>query len=150
GVDRGALDAALDANFPHGGWCPRGRLAEDGPIDLRYQLAETKSAQYAVRTECNVVESDATLILHRGPLRGGTLLTEQLAQRHGKPLLVVDLERPFDVQTARRFVSDHGVGVLNLAGPRESSSPGISASAAEFVARLLAAEPLASDGSQRS
>ena len=149
GVDRGALDAAIDSHFPHGGWCPRGRLAEDGPIDRRYQLAETESAQYAVRTERNVVDSDATLILAAGVLSGGTLLTQQLAQQHDKPLLVVDLKLPLDVQQVRQFVGKHDVRVLNVAGPRESSSPGISAQAAEFVARLLTGEPLASDDLQR-
>ncbi|MCH8043271.1 MAG: putative molybdenum carrier protein [Planctomycetes bacterium] len=143
GVDRGALDAAIAAGFPHGGWCPRGRLAEDGPIDRRYQLTETESAQYAVRTERNVLDSDATLILSAGVLSGGTLLTQQLAQQHDKPLLVVDLtvklDGPLDVQEARQFVSIHDVCVLNVAGPRESGSPGISARAAQFVTRLLAA-----------
>ncbi len=149
GVDRGALDAAIAAGFPHGGWCPRGRLAEDGPIDRRYQLTETESAQYAVRTERNVLDSDATLILSAGVLSGGTLLTQQLAQQHDKPLLVVDLKLPLDVQQARQFVGEHDVRVLNVAGPRESSSPGISAQAAEFVTRLLTGEPLASDDLQR-
>ena len=149
GVDRGALGAALDAHFPHGGWCPRGRLAEDGPIDRRYELTETESAQYAVRTERNVVDSDATLILCRGPLTGGTLLTRQLAERHDKPLFVVDLELPLDVQAARQFISDHGVRVLNVAGPRESTAPGICARAAQFITRLLDAEPLASEARRR-
>ena len=72
GVDRAALDAALELGIAHGGWCPRGRLAEDGPIADRYGLRETASSDYAVRTEQNVVDSDATLILHRGPLTGGT------------------------------------------------------------------------------
>ena len=149
GVDRGALDAAMEARFPHGGWCPRGRLAEDGPIDRRYALTDTDSAQYAVRTERNVFDSDATLILCRGPLTGGTLLTRQLAERHGKPLLVVDLDLPLDLQEARQFVSEHDLRTLNVAGPRESSSPGICARAAEFVARLLSAQPLASDAFRR-
>ena len=149
GVDRGALDAAIAVGFSHGGWCPCGRLAEDGPIDRHYQLAETESAQYAVRTERNVVDSDATLILTSGPLTGGTLLTQQLAQQHDKPLLVIDLDSSLDVQAASQFVSDHDVCVLNVAGPRESTAPGISARAAQFVARLLAAEPLTSDDARR-
>ena len=63
----------------HGGWCPRGRLAEDGPIAARYQLRETRSAKYYIRTRKNVLDSDATLILCRGPLTGGTELTYRLA-----------------------------------------------------------------------
>ena len=94
GVDRAALDAAIALNMPHGGWCPRGRLAEDGRISDRYRLRETDSSDYAVRTERNVLDSDATLVLCRGEPRGGTLLTIRLAQRHGRPHLAVDLDQP--------------------------------------------------------
>jgi hypothetical protein len=66
GVDRAALDAAIELGIPHGGHCPRGRRAEDGRIPDRYQLTETDSAQYRVRTERNVLDADATLILCRG------------------------------------------------------------------------------------
>ena len=65
-MDRGALDAAIQLGVPHGGWCPKGRLAEDGTIPARYQLRESDSADYCVRTEQNVLEGDATLILCRG------------------------------------------------------------------------------------
>lgn len=75
GVDRAALDVAMQLSIEHGGWCPRGRLAEDGTIPSRYDLRETRSAKYHVRTERNVVDSDATLILYRKSLTGGTLLT---------------------------------------------------------------------------
>ena len=85
GVDRGALDAAIALGVPHGGWCPHGRLAEDGIIPARYQLRQTDSPEYHVRTEKNVQDSDATLILYRGEMKGGTKLTWQLAERHAKP-----------------------------------------------------------------
>jgi hypothetical protein len=75
GVDRAALDAALALNIPCGGWCPKGRKAEDGPIPERYPLQETSSADYRVRTEKNVTDSDGTLILTRGPVTGGTAYT---------------------------------------------------------------------------
>ncbi len=138
GVDRAALDVALELGIPHGGWCPRGRLAEDGPIPARYELTETASADYAVRTERNVAESDATLILHRGEIRGGTLLTRQLAERHRKPCLVVDLDNPPEVPAVRRWLAASRPAALNVAGPRESQNPGIAALTAEFLRRLLA------------
>ena len=81
GVDRAALDVALSLGIPCAGWCPRGRRAEDGPIDARYPLNETPSTSYAKRTEWNVRDSDATLILARLPLGGGTALTERLARK---------------------------------------------------------------------
>jgi len=80
GVDRGALDAAARLGIAHGGWCPRGRRAEDGEIPERYRLRETPSRRYAQRTAWNVRDSDATLVLIEGDLAGGTALTVRLAR----------------------------------------------------------------------
>ena len=79
GVDRAALDAALALGIPCGGWCPKGRKAEDGAIPERYPVAETESAAYEERTRLNVGDADATLILASGPLYGGTGLTAETA-----------------------------------------------------------------------
>jgi hypothetical protein len=136
GVDRGALDAAMALGIPHGGWCPKGRRAEDGVIPPSYQLSETESAEYAVRTERNVLESDATLILCRGIPSGGTALTLWLAQRHGKPYLIIDLDRSSPAN-ARRWLTTVRPATLNVAGPRESTAPGIASHACDFLMRLL-------------
>ena len=137
GVDRAALDAARAAGLPCGGWCPRGRLAEDGPIDRVYPLVETPSADYAERTEWNVRDSDGTLVVARGRATGGTALTIALARRHGKPLLVVDLARQPSPQEVSRWIGARAVGVLNVAGPRESQRPGIGREAGAFLERLF-------------
>ena len=141
GVDRAALDAAITFDIPHGGWCPRGRIAEDGRIPDRYRLMETDSSDYAVRTEQNVLDADATLILCRGEPRGGTLLTIRLAQRHGRPHRVVDLDRPARPEDVCDWLSANEVDLLNVAGPRESQSPGIAAAAEEFLRLLLSRCP---------
>src|SRR5213080_1459301 len=94
GVDRAALDVALELGIPCGGWCPIGRRAEDGVIPDRYPLRQAPSANYADRTALNVRDSDGTLILARGPLRGGTALTKTFAERYGRPYLVVDPRAP--------------------------------------------------------
>ncbi|MEQ8789180.1 MAG: putative molybdenum carrier protein [Pirellulaceae bacterium] len=138
GVDRGALDAAIEIGLPHGGWCPRGRLAEDGTLPPRYALRETASARYHHRTRRNVLDSDGTLILHRGPLSGGTDLTRQFAERHEKPLLLVDLQQNPQVESVRRWLIKHAVAVLNIAGPRESTAPGIAEQTRRFVVLLFA------------
>ena len=138
GVDRGALDAAIALNISHGGWCPRGRLAEDGRIPDRYHLSETDSAEYWVRTEQNVIDSDGTLILYRGKLSGGTQLTYQMTRKHGRPCLLVDLSEDCDVQAGRRWVAHHRIRVLNVAGPRESSAAGISLDAQNFLLAMVA------------
>jgi len=137
GVDRAALDAAIALGIPHGGWCPRGRLAEDGAVPSRYELTETDSAQYQVRTEWNVLDSDATLVVCRGPLSGGTELTVRLAEAHGKPCLVVDLDDPPALDVVRQWIVEVGAETLNVAGPRESQSPAIGSAAAAFLKRVF-------------
>jgi hypothetical protein len=137
GVDRAALDAAIELGIPHGGWCPRGRMAEDGRIPDRYQLRETDSPDYAFRTEQNVLDADATLILYRGRISGGTELTLRLARQHARPHLVVDLDAPPPPAEVRRWLEEHAVTTLNVAGPRESQSPGTAAMAREFLESVL-------------
>ena len=124
-MDRAALDAAINNHIVHGGWCPRGRLAEDGRIAARYKLRETDSADYAVRTVWNVRDTDGTLILNMGQLEGGTALTLKSARNRRKPWLVIDLNQEFVLQLITDWISAHQIEILNIAGPRESKLPGI-------------------------
>lgn len=137
GVDRAALDVALGLEMPAGGWCPRGRLAQDGAIPDFYPLNETPSARYGERTEWNVRDSDATLILYEGPLTGGTALTLSLAKRYARPFFLVELSQMPAIQAVRRWLRAERILVLNVAGPREESCPGIYARAYEFMRELL-------------
>jgi len=142
GVDRATLDVARELGLDCGGWCPRGRRAEDGPIDERYPLRETPSARYSQRTDWNVRDSDATLILARGTLRGGTALTARLARRREKPVLVVDpaaAARPHTVSQTLSWLERHAVRTLNVAGPRGTDDPAIGRDAADFLRALLRA-----------
>lgn len=141
GVDRAALDAALELGIPCGGWCPRGRLAEDGRIPMCYPLRETPNPDYRTRTEWNVRDADATLVLAWGPASGGTQLTINLAQWLDKPLLVIDLAAGPGPEAARAWLADGGFAVVNVAGPRESSSPGIHRLAHAFLRAILAPPP---------
>jgi predicted Rossmann-fold nucleotide-binding protein len=141
GVDRAALDAAMEFGVPCGGWCPAGRLAEDGPIPSAYPLRETGSAAYAERTELNVMEADATLVLAWGRPSEGTLLTLELAESHGKPFCVVDLlEDAAPVEAIQRWLREEDVRVLNVAGPRASTSESVYPRARAFMRQLLEAE----------
>jgi hypothetical protein len=137
GVDRAALDAARELGFLCGGWCPRGRRAEDGPIPAGYPLRETPSEDYAQRTEWNVRDSDGTLVLTRGRPTGGTALTLALARRLGRPLLVLDLDARPEPRAVRAWSEAEGVATLNVAGPRESQQPGIHAQARRFLVGVL-------------
>jgi hypothetical protein len=137
GVDRAALDAALALGLPCGGWCPHGRRAEDGRIDARYPLAETPWAGYPQRTEWNVRDSDGTLALTLGAPDRGTALTVRLAAKLGRPCLLVNLAAALSAEDVRDWAETHRIRVLNVAGPRESSSPGVYAAAAAFLRRLF-------------
>lgn len=137
GVDRAALDVALELGVSCGGWCPQGRRAEDGPIADRYPLQETPSGKYAQRTRWNVRDSDGTLIITAGELSGGTALTQQYAERLKRPCHVVDLSASRAVVPVARWVRRHKLRVLNVAGPRESTQPGIHARSGKYLRRLL-------------
>ena len=137
GVDRAVLDVALDLGIPCGGWCPRGRRADDGPINARYPLQETPSAEYAQRTEWNVRDSDGTLVLTRGEPRGGTALTVTFARDQGRPVLVLDLAGVHPAGAVGDWLRREGIRVLNVAGPRESGAPGIYQEALSFLLAAL-------------
>ncbi len=130
GADRAALDAAIDLGMEYGGSVPKGRLAEDGPIDeARYpHLTELRTASYAARTRRNVVDADATLAFTDGPPTGGTAETVRIAKARRKPHLVIDLgelARRDAVKAVRQWLAEQRPAVLNVAGSRESGAPGI-------------------------
>jgi hypothetical protein len=137
GVDRAALDAALAAGLACGGWCPRGRRAEDGPLDPRYPLRETPDPDYAQRTRWNVRDAEATLILARGALRGGTALTRRCARTLGRPLWVADPDDPGAAAAIRAWLAEEAIERLNVAGPRESQQPGIYGSSRRLLEAVL-------------
>ena len=128
GADRAALDAAIKLDIPHGGWVPKGRLTEDGPIPDTYKLQEMPTESYADRTKQNIIDSDGTLIVSHGQLTGGSKLTKELANELEKPCLHIDLNSTAAFQAAveiNRWIQENRIGVLNVAGPRASKDPKI-------------------------
>lgn len=149
GVDRGALDAALDAGFPCGGWCPEGRIAEDGIIPARYPLIEQPEAGYEERTLQNVLDSDGTAILYHHVLQGGTRLTFEYCVEHGKPHQLVDAGAATPdacAATLATFIERNRIAVLNFAGPRASKWAGAH-DYAQTATRILLARNAANRGS---
>lgn len=130
GVDRAALDVAIELGVPYGGWVPRGGLAEDMPtspglLAVYPHLQEMPNRDYPARTERNVVESDGTLVVTPPDLKSrGTELTKRLALEHGRPSLVSD---GTDADRVRRWLdrlhTDPGDFTMNVAGPRGSTWP---------------------------
>lgn len=138
GVNRAALDAAIEFGIPCGGWCSRGRMAEDGPIDPRYPLRETKSQEYQIRTEANVIEAEGTLILTMGKLTEGAAYAAKVALRYRKPHLIVDLNKKIKPDTVLKWAVAHKVRAVNIAGPKESKKPGIYGKTRQFLQAVLA------------
>ncbi len=128
GADQAALNAAIRMGIDHGGFLPRGRLTEDGPLPARYGLRELPTRSYPKRTEQNVLAADGTVIFSHGPLKGGSRLTRELARRHGKPWLHIDFHQigpgPAALATFD-WAGRNGIGVLNVAGSRRSEDPQI-------------------------
>ena len=136
GVDRAALDFALANGIEHGGWCPKGRRAEDGMLDEKYNLNETPRRDYRQRTEWNVRDSDGTLIIINRELSGGSLYTLEAVRNTGKPVMVVCLVDGAEERLVAEWLKNNGVNVLNVAGPRASSEPAIYDMALEFLGKI--------------
>jgi hypothetical protein len=140
GVDRAALDAALRLGIPHGGWLPKGRITEDGPLPVQYKLVELPTDSYAERTEKNVLDSDGTLIISRGTPTGGTDYTRKMALKHGKQMLHIDLalySNPMDASSiVSSWIKMSKIEILNVAGPRASKDPDIYAAALAIMMHI--------------
>ena len=141
GVDRAALDTAIRLGIAHGGWLPKGRLTEDGPLPDPYQLQEMPTEEYPARTEKNVLESDGTLIISRGSPSGGTDYTRKMALKHGKQLLHIDLSLGQRASDAGSLISSwaemNRIEILNVAGPRASNDPAIYADTVNILTHAL-------------
>lgn len=139
GVDRAALDAAIICNYPYGGSIPKGRRAEDGIIDFKYRnLVELESSDYITRTEKNVKDADATLIINMGMLEGGTAQTYEFVLKYNKPCLIVNIDIDKNaVQSILNWIRSVNPAVLNVAGPRESKCPGIYQKTFNILVKVL-------------
>ena len=143
GVDRAALSAARSLGIPYGGWVPKGRITEAGPLEPSFEgMEEMPTKDYLKRTERNVVDSEATVVLCHGEPEGGTRRTVGFAEKHGRRCLVIDLDGDRTAAHAALLglmLRDCYEGRINFAGPRESKRPGIGAEAEAFLSGVFAA-----------
>ena len=140
GADRAALDVAIELGIPHGGWIPKGRKTERGPLPDKYQLSEMPTDSYPKRTEQNVVDSDGTLIISHGELTGGSDYTRMMAAKHGKPWIHVDANKhsiEAAVEIIRAWINGNDIEVLNVAGPRASRDPKIYSTTKKILRTVL-------------
>lgn len=115
------------------GFCPKGRKAEDGPIDPKYPLTETKTANYRERTRLNILHSDATLIIYSHTMDKGTALTANLCNEMNRTHLMIDLDKTFELRNFKTWLKKENIKTLNIAGPRESHTKGIYEEALSFL-----------------
>jgi hypothetical protein len=125
GADRAALDLAINLGIFHGGWCPKGRIAEDGKISKIYSLQETLSEDCNVRTTANVTDSDGTLIIIKNPPTQGTLFTIEEAKRLKKPYFILQLLDGYHLEEVIDWIKNNDIHEINIAGPRASQEPEI-------------------------
>ena len=148
GADRAALDVAIELGIPHGGWIPKGRKTEAGPLPEKYQLREMPTEIHPGRTEKNVLDSDGTLILSHGRLTGGSAVTDRLAAKYGRPFLHIDLNKVNAFRAAETitdWITEHGISILNVAGPRASKDPQIYDSVKRVLITVLNLDHIRSD-----
>ena len=138
GVDRAALDTAIEQGIYHGGYCPKGRGAEDGIIPSKYDLIEIESVEYDDRTHANVVLSDGTLVLHSGTIDKGTALTKEYCIQREKPILIINILGDLNLgsDNYNKWIMGNSIHILNIAGPRESEC-GIYKAARNALRHLL-------------
>ena len=124
GVDRAALDIAIQNNIKHGGYGPKGRLAEDGIIPNKYNLIETHSIDYNYRTKKNINNADATLILYFDKLNGGTLYTKNYCKKHCKQYYMLNMNKIFhaDLNEIHQWIINNNFRIINIAGPRDDKN----------------------------
>lgn len=141
GADRAGLDAAIELGIPHGGWCPKGRRAEDGKIDDKYNLLETTSTSYDQRTRNNAKESDGTVVICSFEKRNspGTVLTMRLLKEQNKPFIMFFTNGDIDIykQALADYIKNENIKVLNVAGNRESVSPGVYKFAKQLIIEAI-------------
>ena len=141
GADRGGLDAAIELGIPHGGWCPKGRRAEDGIIPAKYKLHECEHESYKARTRLNVQDADITVVFCFGPPTGGSLFTLECVKPSGLSWAVFDLDVAKDSWIVRELWAKMRGGsakIVNVAGSRESKAPGIQQRVCDIMRAVLA------------
>ena len=140
GADQGALDAAIDGGISHGGWIPKGRMTEDGPLPAEYHLQEMPTASYPKRTERNVLDSDGTAIISRGKLSGGSAYTRKMAVKHERPWLHINMVETPAFQASSvitEWIEKNDIQALNVAGPRASKDPTIYGHVKKIIAGTI-------------
>ena len=128
GADQAALDVAMKMGIPHGGWIQKGRKTQRGILPEKYQLKEMPVAGFKERIEQNIMDSDGTVIISHGNLTGGSDYGQEMAKKHNRPCLHIDLnETPLSIASSKinTWIIENNIEVLNVSGSRTSEDPKI-------------------------
>jgi hypothetical protein len=145
GADQAALDFAIENKIPHGGWIPKGRITEVGPLPDEYQLLEMPTKSYPKRTEKNILDSDGTLIVSHGTVSGGTALTTKLAKKHEKPWMHINLDKVSLEKAGSQlqgWIEQNNIQVMNVAGARASKDEKIYSTIQKLLKYSLKNQPI--------
>ncbi len=148
GVDQAALQVAINTGIDHGGWCPPGRVCENGLIPEQFKLKETPKERDASapdvprsqRTIWNVRDADGVLIFCESTkLQSdrGTKLAFETSLKLGKPYLVMNINEQQDFNKIRNWILDFEIRVLSIGGPSEETSLGIYEKAYSILMKIL-------------
>jgi len=128
GADQAALDVAMKMGIPHGGWIQKGRKTQRGILPKKYRLKEMPVAGFKKRIEQNIIDSNGTVIISHGNLTGGSDYGQEMAKKHNRPCLHIDLnETPLSIAPSKinTWIIENNIEVLNVSGSRTSEDPKI-------------------------
>jgi hypothetical protein len=141
GADQAALDVAIELDIPHGGWIQKGRKTENGILSERYKLKEVPISGDTMPAEKIVLASDGILIISHGKLENGSALTRNLARKHQRPWLHIDLNEinAFEAaKTVTSWIDQHSIKILNVTGPLASKDPEIYQATKKILRTVIA------------
>jgi hypothetical protein len=142
GADMGGLLAAKQMGITTGGYIPKGCITEDGPrpaIAKHFNLTETSTSRYEPRTYANAKLGDGTIRFATDWYSAGEICTLEAIEKYSKPYIDIDPTNPRPVSEVEKWIKDNNIKVLNVAGNRESKSPGICKFTREYIVKLIEA-----------
>jgi hypothetical protein len=143
GVESAALDAAIKLGIPHKGWTYRRRKTEADASKEQYNVREIFNPSYFERLEKNIIDSEGTVILTYGQLIRGSIATKDLAKKHNKPCLLLELNeysRNHAISSIRKWMENHDIGEIFFTGSKPIASPNLNEDVIQIIQGICQVE----------